>query len=52
MIPGFRGIENFEIGQTRFDEIQHRFFRAARTITFDYYLVFHQFSEPQIMQIT
>ena len=52
MIPGFRGIENFEIGQVRFDEIQHRFFRAARTITFDYYLVFHQFSEPQIMQIT
>lgn len=52
MIPSFRGIENFEIGQARFDEIQHRFVRAARTIMFDYYLVFHQFSEPRIMQIT
>jgi hypothetical protein len=51
VIPDFRGLSDFEEG-TILTEIQQRFATSAQSIMFGHDLVFHQFCEPRIMQIT
>jgi hypothetical protein len=52
MLLEFRGIQDCPEGEARFCEIQRRFLESARSIIFDYDLVFHQFCERREMRIT